>query len=181
MRTFNDFEAIRQELAERLAAKDAEAKETGDHSPNVIRMSGMINMQQIRTASEQLEDRENRRKAETGGKLIRLSSISSRDQERRDLFATMFADDLGLEDYDEPEGYGEAHPGEEELMDDTPEGGDADLFEDLLSQLSEEEEVAPPKAKLPPLSEDLDDSFSDEDDYTDEIDRILQRARGGIR
>lgn len=179
MRTFNDFDVIRQELAQRLAAKDAEARETGNYSPNVVRMSGMINMQQIRTASERLEDRMNQRKVEATRKLVRLSSIESRDQQRREMLAAMFADDLGLEDY------GDEDLGDEDLGD---ESGETDLFEDLLARMQRDEPEPPADEELPPLATDMGEAGFEfgpgeegAEGYQDEIDRILQRARGGIR
>lgn len=177
MRTFNDFEVIREELARRQAEANALAAQTGNYSPNVVQMSGMINMAEVRNAQERLADRLDRRRVEAGSKLIRLSSVDNRDLRRRQLLAQMLADDLKPRNYD-PEGLGE---------EDVDFEGGTDLFDELVSQM-ERGDLRPKRDRG--VLEDIDAEFEgpsdrdpldmDEegDEYTDDIERILAEGRG---
>lgn len=178
MRTFNDFEVIREELARRQAEANALASQTGNYSPNVVQMSGMINMADVRNAQERLADRLDRRRVEAGSKLIRLSSVDNRDLRRRELLAQMLSDDLKPRNYD-PEGLGEE--------DDVDFDGGTDLFDELVRQM--EKGDLRPKNRNRGVLDDVEDEFEgpsdrvpldmdDEGGYGDDIERILAEGRG---
>lgn len=167
MRNFNDFEVIRAEIAERQAAASLEARETGNHSPNVILMSGMINMQQIRNSEELLADRANQRRVEASRKLVRLSSVDQRDLSRRKLLALM-DDEFEDEDFEGEDFGGEGFEDEgfdEEGFDDLG-GGFEDLDDDMDILGSE------------PMDTD-NAEMAQQDEGEDLFEQLLQQLEGG--